>query len=64
MIGTFLLTFRDRRLIMNILQDYYSTSVLQDNYKFSTNPLYYSIPADSYAGYKNYVSCLFILNGY
>jgi dynein heavy chain len=43
---------------MNILEDYYCLDVLQDGYKFSTSPIYYSIPSDSYLGYKNYLKGL------
>jgi dynein heavy chain len=43
---------------MNILEDYYCLPVVEDNYKFSTSPIYCSIPADSYLGYKNYLKSL------
>jgi dynein heavy chain len=49
----------DRRLIMNILEDYYCDPVLEDGYQFSTSDVYYSIPvAEGYTGYKNYLKSL------
>ena len=49
----------DRRLIMSILQDFYTPKVLEDGYRFSTSPTYYSIPGDDgYLGYRNYIKSL------
>ncbi|KAJ3111551.1 Dynein heavy chain 1, axonemal [Phlyctochytrium bullatum] len=48
----------DRRLIMNILEDFYTPKVLDDGYKFSVSDTYYSIPADSWLSYKNYIKAL------
>ncbi|KAJ3214893.1 Dynein heavy chain 1, axonemal [Dinochytrium kinnereticum] len=48
----------DRRLIMNILEDYYTPKVLDDGYRFSFSDIYYSIPADSWLSYKNYIKGL------
>ncbi|TPX59753.1 hypothetical protein SpCBS45565_g07659 [Spizellomyces sp. 'palustris'] len=45
----------DRRLIMNILEDYCNVKVLEDGYRFSSSDLYYSIPADNYNAYRNYI---------
>jgi dynein heavy chain len=49
----------DRRLIMNILEDYYNKDVLNDNYKFSESALYYSISAEgNVAKYTEYIKSL------
>nr|KAJ3421411.1 Dynein heavy chain 1, axonemal [Polyrhizophydium stewartii] len=48
----------DRRLIMNILEDYYTPRVLEDTYRFSTSEVYRSIPAESYNAYKAYIKSL------
>ncbi|KAJ3395883.1 Dynein heavy chain 1, axonemal [Lobulomyces angularis] len=49
----------DRRLIMNILEDFYCPNVLEDEYQFSTSPVYTSIPVDQgYVGYRNYIKGL------
>ena len=49
---------QDRRLIMNILEDYYTPKALDDGYKFSSSDVYYSIPAESFSSYKNYIKGL------
>jgi dynein heavy chain len=48
----------DRRLIMNIIEDFYNPKVLEDMYPFSGSSVYYSIPAEGYAAYKNYIKQL------
>jgi dynein heavy chain len=48
----------DRRLIMNILDDYYTSAVLVAGYKFSTSPIYVSIPGESYSNYRTYIKQL------
>ncbi|XJO76015.1 hypothetical protein BDV3_006595 [Batrachochytrium dendrobatidis] len=48
----------DRRLIMGILEDYYTPKVLEDTYLFSSSVVYKSIPADSYNSYKAYIKSL------
>ena len=48
----------DRRLIMSILEDFYSEKVLEPDYRFSTSAIYKSIPAESYNSYKNYIKQL------
>ena len=48
----------DRRLIMSILDDYYTPKVLQDGYKFSSSPIYESISGETYSDYKNYIKQL------
>ena len=53
----------DRRLIMCILEDYYTPEALKDGYKFSSSTLYYSIPAENYTSYKNYIKSLPIEEG-
>ncbi|KAJ3159379.1 Dynein heavy chain 1, axonemal [Geranomyces michiganensis] len=45
----------DRRLIMNILEDYCNPKVLEDGYKFSSSDTYFSIPAENYNAYRNYI---------
>ena len=45
----------DRRLIMNILEDFYTPKVIEDNYQFSSSDVYRSIPAESYNSYKTYI---------
>ncbi|KAI8841134.1 dynein heavy chain and region D6 of dynein motor-domain-containing protein [Chytriomyces cf. hyalinus JEL632] len=49
---------QDRRLIMNILDDFYTPRALDDSYKFSTSDVYSSIPADNLNAYKNYIKQL------
>ncbi|KAJ3368393.1 Dynein heavy chain 1, axonemal [Kappamyces sp. JEL0680] len=53
----------DRRLIMNILDDYYSPEVLKDNHKFSSSSIYYSVAGENYAGYRTYIKSLPIDEG-
>ncbi|KAI8820875.1 dynein heavy chain and region D6 of dynein motor-domain-containing protein [Fimicolochytrium jonesii] len=48
----------DRRLIMNILEDFCNPKVLDDGYRFSSSDVYFSIPPDNYNGYRNYVKGL------
>ncbi|KAL6609170.1 dynein heavy chain and region D6 of dynein motor-domain-containing protein [Neocallimastix sp. 'constans'] len=48
----------DRRLIMNILEDFINPKVLVDGHKFSHSPIYYSIPGDTYKSYINYIKSL------
>ncbi|KAJ1569497.1 Dynein heavy chain 1, axonemal [Cladochytrium tenue] len=48
----------DRRLIMNILEDYYTPKVLDDGHRFSVSETYHSIPADNLGAYKNYIKSL------
>ncbi|RKO89233.1 dynein heavy chain and region D6 of dynein motor-domain-containing protein [Blyttiomyces helicus] len=45
----------DRRLIMNILDDYYCPKVLEDGYRFSSSEVYVSIPPEGYLAYRNYI---------
>lgn len=45
----------DRKLIMCILEDFYTPEVLKDGYKFSSSSIYYSIPAESHNAYKTYI---------
>jgi dynein heavy chain len=53
----------DRRLIVSILDDYYNSNVLENNYKFSTSEIYYSIPGTNYAEYRDYIKSLPIDEG-
>ncbi|RKP19398.1 hypothetical protein ROZALSC1DRAFT_14025, partial [Rozella allomycis CSF55] len=48
----------DRRLLMTLLEDYYNPQAINDNYKFSSSDIYYSIPAESIQSYKNYIKQL------
>jgi dynein heavy chain len=48
----------DRRLIMNILEDYYTPKAVDDGYKFSFSDVYVSIPAENLLAYKNYMKSL------
>lgn len=48
----------DRRLITNILEDYYTPKVLDDSYRFSTSDIYYSTQAENLAHYRNYIKGL------
>ena len=43
---------------MNILEDYYTPNVLTDDYKFSSSPDYYSIPAENYEYYRSFLKAL------
>ncbi|KAJ1514588.1 Dynein heavy chain 1, axonemal [Coelomomyces lativittatus] len=46
----------DRRLIMNILADFYCPECLEDKYKFAPScDIYYSVPTTNLAGYRSYV---------
>jgi dynein heavy chain len=54
---------QDRRLIMSILDDYYSPEVLNDDHRFSSSPIYYSVPGENYAAYRNYIKSLPIDEG-
>lgn len=53
----------DRRLIMCILDDYYTPEALNDNHCFSASTIYYSHPAENYISYKNYIKSLPIDEG-
>jgi dynein heavy chain len=53
----------DRRLIMCLLEDYYTPDVLKENHRFSASDLYYSIPGENYNSYKNYIKSLPIEEG-
>lgn len=49
----------DRRLITNILEDFYTPRALDDGYQFSISPIFVSIPVDGgFAGYKSYIKGL------
>ncbi|KAJ3073482.1 Dynein heavy chain 1, axonemal [Podochytrium sp. JEL0797] len=48
----------DRRLIMNILDDFYTPRSLDDGYKFSTSEVYVSIPAENLNSYRAYIKSL------
>lgn len=49
---------KDRRCIMNILDDFYSPSILEENYLFSPNPIYFSPAPGSLEEYREYVRAL------
>lgn len=42
---------------MNILEDFYNSSVLQDTYVFA-KPHYYSVPPGTLGDYRNYIKGL------
>jgi dynein heavy chain len=46
---------KDRRCIMNILDDFYTPGVLEQGYKFSPSPTYFSPPPGSLEDYREYV---------
>jgi len=48
----------DRRLIMNILEDFINPKVLEDGHKFTQSSLYYTINGFSYNSYVNYIRSL------
>ncbi|KXS21750.1 hypothetical protein M427DRAFT_107149 [Gonapodya prolifera JEL478] len=48
----------DRRLIANIVEDYYNPHILEDGHMFSPVETYQSIPADNYSAYRNYIKSL------
>ena len=48
----------DRRLIMNILEDFINPKVLEDGHKFTQSTIYYTISGDSYSSYINYIKSL------
>jgi len=48
----------DRRLIMNILEDFINPKVLEDGHKFTQSALYYTISGYSYNSYINYIKSL------
>lgn len=49
---------KDRRCIMNILDDFYSAPILRDDYKFSPSGVYYAPPASSLSDVFEYIRSL------
>lgn len=49
---------KDRRCILNVLDDFYTTNILSDNYKFSPSGTYYAPSASSLANTMEYVRSL------
>jgi len=49
---------KDRRCIMNILDDFYNTPILSETYKFSTSGIYYAPPGGSLETVREYVRSL------
>lgn len=49
---------KDRRCIMNILDDYYTMQILDTNYKFSPSGLYYALETGSLENYRDYIRTL------
>ena len=47
---------KDRRCIMNIVTDFYTPKILDDDYKFSISGDYYAPKGQSYDGYLDYIS--------
>lgn len=46
---------KDRRLIMTILEDYYTEKAFDDNYKYSPSGIYFVPPYTDYEGYQEYI---------
>ncbi|CAM9110379.1 unnamed protein product, partial [Ectocarpus fasciculatus] len=46
---------KDRRCILNILADFYTANIIDDNYKFSPSGTYYAPPSGTLEDYRNYV---------
>ncbi|KAI8896128.1 dynein heavy chain and region D6 of dynein motor-domain-containing protein [Globomyces pollinis-pini] len=53
----------DRRLIMCLLEDYYTPEVLKEGYRFSSSEIYYSHAGENYNIYKEYIKSLPIDEG-
>lgn len=49
---------KDRRCIMNILDDFYNVSILDDNYKFSSSGTYFAPPTGPLESYRDYIRSL------
>lgn len=49
---------KDRRLIMIILEDYYTEKAFDENYKYSPSGLYFAPPFQEYEGYQDYMKAL------
>jgi len=49
---------KDRRLIMTILEDYYTDKIFDDAYKFSPSGLYFAPPYTEYDNYLEYIKTL------
>lgn len=49
---------KDRRLIMTILEDYYTDKVFDDTYKLSPSGIYYAPKHTDYEGYIEYMKTL------
>jgi dynein heavy chain len=49
---------KDRRCIMNILDDYYNPSIVSDTYKFSPSGIYFAPPPGTLENYREYVRSL------
>lgn len=54
---------KDRRCIMNILDDFYTPAINEANYKFSPSPIYYSPAPGSLEDYRDYVRGLPFFEG-
>ena len=49
---------KDRRCIMNILDDFYNPAILDDSYRFSPSGTYYAPPSDTLENYREFVRSL------
>ncbi|CAE7425057.1 DNAH3, partial [Symbiodinium microadriaticum] len=49
---------KDRRCILNVLDDFYTSSILDDNYKFSPSGTYYAPVASSHGSVMEYIRSL------
>jgi dynein heavy chain len=54
---------KDRRCIMNILDDFYNPQILDDAYRFSPSGTYFAPPSGSLENYRDYVRSLPINEG-
>jgi len=46
---------KDRRCILNILSDFYTADIMDDDYRFSTSGKYYAPPDGDHASYLEYI---------
>jgi dynein heavy chain len=49
---------KDRRTLMNILADFYTPGIQDDNYKFSPSGIYYAPPEGNHSSYQEYIKSL------
>jgi dynein heavy chain len=49
---------KDRRLIMTILEDFYTEKIFDDHHKLSPSGIYFAPPFAEYEGYIDYIKTL------